>query len=130
MGRIPEGLAPLGTMVIPMSGRAAWSRAKTTAEIGVWQVALALKVYHSEHGRYPDSLAETADDGWTLPTDPFTGDPVRYRPVGDGFIVYGLGPDMADDNGLLPPWLEPEELSETEEEHRREHYDIPFRCDR
>ena len=45
-----------------------------------------------------------------LPDDPFGGarnEPLRYKPTpdGDDFVLYSVGPNMADDNGkpeILP----------------------------
>jgi hypothetical protein len=65
------------------------------------QVALALKAYHREHGRYPDSLDPLENAGWPLPADPFTGQPLQYRKQGSGFLLWSLGPNLIDD-GATP----------------------------
>jgi hypothetical protein len=33
------------------------------------------------------------------PADRFSGEPLRYRVLADGFVVYSVGPDGADDLG-------------------------------
>ena len=41
---------------------------------------------------WPDKL-----DGAALPADPFTGQPLKYRRLGDGCVVYSIGPNLLDD---------------------------------
>jgi hypothetical protein len=36
-----------------------------------------------------------------VPRDPFDGQPMRYKPLPDGVIVYSVGPDGRDDGGAL-----------------------------
>jgi len=35
----------------------------------------------------------------TVPTDPFTGDPLRYKLIEGGCAIYSVGEDGADDGG-------------------------------
>jgi hypothetical protein len=116
----------LTKMIMPVFERAVWSREKTAANLGDAQIALALCIYKSEHGAYPDSLATLEAAGFKLPKDPFGGQPLRYRREGAGFIVYSIGSDMKDDGGLPPEWDVGKQLSEKESKYRREHYDLPF----
>lgn len=65
------------------------------------EVVAALELYQREHGDYPEGLdalvpAYVAD----LPPDPFTGDPLVYRVVKGGYLLYSLGPNMVDDGGI------------------------------
>jgi hypothetical protein len=32
-------------------------------------------------------------------TDPFDGQPLRYRNQGTGYVLYSIGPDLKDDGG-------------------------------
>jgi tetratricopeptide (TPR) repeat protein len=60
---------------------------------------VALERYKLEHGTYPENL-----DGLlgafmdALPTDPFSGEPFRYRVTegGAGYSMHSLGPDKLD----------------------------------
>jgi hypothetical protein len=61
-----------------------FTAARTAAQDGAAQIALALTVYHHDHGAYPASLAELARAGWQLPLDPFTQKPYHYRREGKG----------------------------------------------
>jgi hypothetical protein len=123
----PTYRIPLRRMLIPVFERAVWSREKTAANLGDGQIALALTIYKSEHGAYPDSLATLEAAGFKLPKDPFGGQPFKYRRDGVGFIVYSIGSDMKDDGGLPPVWDTTEKLSDEQRTYRNEHYDLPFR---
>jgi hypothetical protein len=128
---IPIYRGLLTRMIFPVFGRANWSRDRKTAILGNVQIALALKAFKAKNGRYPESLADLAGEGWKLPTDPFSGGPHHYRREGAGFVVWSTGQDMDDDNGRP---LDEEALRhrefESDEEYRRarEDYDLPFRC--
>jgi hypothetical protein len=127
--QLPVYRSVLTKMIMPVFTRGALSRDRAAADIGAAQIALALTAYHAERRRYPDTLADLAAEGWDLPNDPFTSQPYIYRPEGDGFIVYSLGPDVADDGGLPPLWKDTE-LSGQARDHRTEHYDLTFRVER
>ena len=127
MNQLPVYRSVLTRMIMPVFTRATLTRDRAAAEIGAAQIALALTAYRAEHRRYPDTLADLAAAGWDIPDDPFTGQPYIYRLEGEGFIVYSVGPDMADDGGLLPLWKEAAELTQVEEERRRDRYDLIFR---
>lgn len=38
-----------------------------------------------------------------IPADPFDGEPIRYKKLPTGFVVYSIGPDRADDGGKERP---------------------------
>ena len=128
---IPIYRGLLTKMIFPVFSRANWSRDQRTAILGNAQIALALKAFNAEHGRYPDSLADLAEEGWKLPSDPFSGGPHHYRREGAGFVLWSVGQDMDDDNGrpLDEDALREREFKSDEEYWRaREDYDLPFRC--
>ncbi|MDO8587069.1 MAG: hypothetical protein Q7T82_08525 [Armatimonadota bacterium] len=75
-------------------------RDSAMAELGLGQVAMALKAYKSEFGAYPASLKDLKTKlSWRLPDDPFTGKPFVYKRAGHGFLLYSWGPDLKDDHG-------------------------------
>ena len=92
-------LTALSRTVIPVFSRALESEEKVNARIRAWQIALALTAYLAENGRYPDDLEALRATGWDLPLDPFTQQDFRYRREGEGFVVWSLGPNMADEGG-------------------------------
>ncbi len=76
-------------------------RDQAVANIDLCRIVLALKVYKYEHGRYPDSLQQLQQTlDWQLPQDPFSGQDFDYQTQGNGFKLYGIGPNMIDDGGL------------------------------
>ncbi len=66
-------------------------------------IGIALELYHREHGKWPESLAELSPR-WLpkLPVDRITGKPLQYRIIDDRPIVYSIGVDGIDDGGKLP----------------------------
>jgi hypothetical protein len=53
-------------------------------------------------GRWPESLANLAPTFIeAVPTDPYTGEPLRYRKTGDGILIYAVGADLVDNGGTL-----------------------------
>jgi hypothetical protein len=63
-------------------------------------VAVAAERYRREHGAWPATAADLAPAFLkVLPTDPYDGQPLRYKRLTDGIIVYSVGPDKQDDGG-------------------------------
>ena len=63
-------------------------------------VALALSSYHSEHGKYPATLASLVPKHLKqLPSDRFNGKPLIYRPNEQGYIFYSVGQNKKDEQG-------------------------------
>ena len=55
--------------------------------------AMQLAAYHAQHGSYLPSLdAQTS-------LDPFTNQSLKYRPSGETYLLYSVGPNLADDAG-------------------------------
>ena len=78
-----------------MEGR---TRAHVTEAYWRMTTALAqLMAYRVEKGKFPGSLEEASQIiGMSVPVDPFTLQPVRYKSDGKHGVVYSLGPDMTD----------------------------------
>lgn len=63
--------------------------------------ATALAIHEAETGRFPARLADLAPKYIkTLPTDPYSKKPLRYRREGKGCIVYSAGENAKDDGGV------------------------------
>ena len=63
-------------------------------------VELALRAYRCDEGKGPGSLTQLLPKYFqSLPIDPFSGNPLVYRPTGTNWVLYSLGPDRADDGG-------------------------------
>jgi hypothetical protein len=63
-------------------------------------IELALLCYESEQGRAPTDLEQLVPKYiQRVPSDPFTGRPLIYRPQGTNWLVYSVGEDGIDDGG-------------------------------
>lgn len=65
------------------------------------QVAVAIERYRRAHdGAVPATLNELIPRFLqTIPEDPVLGEPLRFRALPDGYVVYSVGPDGKDDGG-------------------------------
>lgn len=65
--------------------------------------AFALVWHQRTHGRYPDSLAKLAPTFLTaVPGDLFSEKALIYKPEANGFLLYSVGVNGADDGGRGP----------------------------
>lgn len=63
-------------------------------------VELALCAYRCDEGKGPGGLTQLVPRHLgSLPVDPFSGNPMVYRPMGTNWVLYSLGPDRVDDGG-------------------------------
>ncbi len=61
---------------------------------------LALRCAQSEQGHPPARLDDLVTNYLSrVPQDPFTGQPLVYRPQGTNWLLYSVGPDGVDDGG-------------------------------
>jgi hypothetical protein len=89
-------------------GKDSWLESKAGEDFGLYHEAtmrlliceLALQVFRAEHDREADRLEELVPEVLpAVPLDPFTGQPLVYRPTTDGPLLYSLGYDRRDDGG-------------------------------
>lgn len=73
---------------------------KWRAELRCARAAVNLELHARRHGRLPENLeALVSSHLKALPRDPFDDNPLRYRRIGEGCIIYSVGPDGSDDGG-------------------------------
>ena len=90
------------------------------ARLHVAHVGVAVERYRVAHGALPDHLNELVPAFLeTAPTDPYDGQPLRYRRLSPGFVVYSIGKDLSDDGGRERP-------RRKRGAQPTPHYDIPF----
>lgn len=90
----------------------------------VARVAVAVERYRVAHGRLPDRLEELVPAFLeTAPKDPYDGQPLRYKKLSPGFVVYSIGKDLSDDGGQERPQRKRGAPPEP-------NYDIPFIVER
>lgn len=74
---------------------------QTEASLRNAQIGLAVDRYVLTYAGLPDSLDALVPDYLDrVPLDPFDGQPLRYRRVGEGFVVYSVGKNLVDDGGV------------------------------
>jgi len=67
----------------------------------VTMVALALRLYRKENGRYPENLQQLVPKFLpSVPVDPYDGKPIRYRKLEKGFKVWSVGGNRKDEGGI------------------------------
>jgi hypothetical protein len=86
VARDPEGIALL-------VARYTYTRAR----LRLLYTALRLETYRKTYGRYPASLKELGNSPYLI--DPFSNQPFVYRPQGDRYVLYSVGPNGKDDGG-------------------------------
>lgn len=76
-------------------------RDTTIAELAIARTALAIEAYKSKFGHFPDSISELKSKlGWKIPPDPFSGQDLKFRRSGTGYILYSIGADLKDNGGV------------------------------
>jgi len=73
------------------------------ATLRLTRAGLALLQYRQAHGVFPPTLDALGVAGLV---DPFTEEPLHYRPEGAGFLVYSVGADRKDNGGTPRPHYE------------------------
>jgi hypothetical protein len=64
------------------------------------RVAIALDAYRKDHGDYPTKLDALVPVYLkTIPLDLFSGKPLKFEKSPDGYLLYSIGPNEADDLG-------------------------------
>jgi hypothetical protein len=90
------------------------------ASLDLAVTALALQRYSLAHADLPETLSQLVPDYLAaVSEDPFDGAPLRYKRVGQGFVVYSVGEDGKDDGGKVEP-----------QKKQGETYDLVFRVER
>jgi hypothetical protein len=92
----------LSAMLLPAYGKIACKSADQSARLRVARTALAMERYRLAHqNQLPDSLTKLTPAYLpTVPVDPWDGQSLRLKRSAKGYVVYSVGPDGQDDNGL------------------------------
>jgi hypothetical protein len=73
---------------------------RTHAELRSATVALAALRYRRDEHHWPERSDELVPRYLpAVPTDPFDGQPLRWRRLPDGIVIYSVGPDRTDNGG-------------------------------
>lgn len=93
-------------LLMPALAKTLEKSATAVAALRAVEAAVAVERYRLAHNNaLPDSLNQLVPQYSTaVPSDPFDGQPLRYRKASpEGFVVYSLGPDRQDDGGTPKP---------------------------
>ncbi len=112
------------TLIPPLS-TAIIRNAENFARLQAVQVGLALEQYRlANQDKLPENVGELSPTFLkTVPIDPFDGEPIRYRKLAKGYIVYSIGSDGIDNAGAERQFRSPGGNPSTP-------YDITFTVER
>jgi len=112
----------MSRMVIPSLAKGSSREARLIATLRCALAALAVERFRIAHGgTLPVGLADLVPQYFAaVPSDPYDGKPLRFKPLKKGFVVYSLGED-GDDDGGRPRKIGGESTTD---------YDVTFRIER
>lgn len=88
--------------LLPGLPRAMTEAAVTHAVLRAARTALAVERYRLKNGELPEDLETLAPEFLdSVPLDPFDGQPLKYRRLDPGFVIYSVGRDGRDNGGKL-----------------------------
>lgn len=98
-----DARAPLVHLLLPAVRRMGEVSQRSQAYLRTAQVGVAAERYRMKHDRWPTSLDALVQAGLLreAPTDPYDGQPLRWRRVPGGAVVYSVGPDLTDNQGQI-----------------------------
>jgi hypothetical protein len=91
----------MSRMLLPALAKVSSRDAEFTSRLRVAQAALAVERYRLSHDNaLPLSLNDLAPAYLkSVPLDPCDGQPLRFKKLTKGYIVYAVGTDGSDDGG-------------------------------
>lgn len=99
--RAKRRLYPVSLLLLPWLTSIVPADAENIARLRIAQTVLAIERYRLRNGsKIPEKLTDLCPD--FLPAvfqDPFDGRPLRFRILGDGYVVYSIGKDLKDSSG-------------------------------
>jgi len=73
---------------------------RALSRLRLLETELALRCHNAEQGAPPAQLTELVPKYLQrVPQDPFSSQPLIYRPQGTNWLLYSIGPDRKDDGG-------------------------------
>jgi hypothetical protein len=84
-------------------GHAYQAENRAIAFVDTTRVAFAVLAFAGESGAIPKTVTELIPTYLDkVPLDPFDGQHLRFKQIGDGFVVYSVGDNCEDDGGRPP----------------------------
>ncbi|HZY90394.1 MAG TPA: hypothetical protein VFE78_36570 [Gemmataceae bacterium] len=95
---------PLAVLFIPALQKVSQAACRKHAYLRCMEVALAAERYRQANKKWPELLDNLCPDLLAaVPLDPFDGQPLRYRRLEDGVMIYSVSHDGEDNGGNLDP---------------------------
>ncbi|MFO0802966.1 MAG: hypothetical protein U0791_07560 [Gemmataceae bacterium] len=92
----------LHKLLFPAVEKVAAATWRSAAEMRCAIAGIACERYRMKTGRWPASLASLVPDHLpAVPIDPFDKQPLRFKKLPDGVLIYTVGTDRNDDGGDL-----------------------------
>jgi ABC-type transport system involved in multi-copper enzyme maturation permease subunit len=86
----------------PALFKIAEAHSRSLAQLRCALVMVAAERYRVAHSHWPANAAELLPTYLRhVPTDPYDGQPLRWRRLTDGVVIYSIGPDRIDNGGTL-----------------------------
>ncbi len=77
----------------------------TEARRQLARLGVAAYRYRGKHGRFPEKADDLVPEFISfVPIDPFEGKPLQMKRTEHGLTIWSVGPDRADDRGMLMNW--------------------------
>jgi hypothetical protein len=94
---------PVTQLLAPALSKCHQAERRSQAALRTAMVALACERYRQQHERWPETLEALVQAKLlgALPVDPCDGQPLRYRRTKDGVVIYSVGLDGIDNQGLI-----------------------------
>jgi hypothetical protein len=113
----------LSSLLLPSLSKVTAREADSLARLRLVRVAVAVERFRKSNGRFPEKLTDLMPNFLpAIPIDPFDGQPLRYRLLEKGYMIYSVGRDGHDDGGREKPadWKSSDKTT----------YDITFAVER
>jgi hypothetical protein len=122
-----SGFYIMSSMLLPAFTKVVVRDADNRARLRTAIAAIAVERWRVAHeGKIPDSLSELVPNFLpSIPADPYDGQPLRFKKLAQGYVVYSIGSNGQDDGGKERI---PNSVKVPREE--RDRYDITFIVER
>jgi hypothetical protein len=93
---------PIFRLLLPALSKLREANLRSQARLRSAVTALAAERYRRQHGAWPEKLdALVPTELKQAGVDPFNGEPLIFRRLPDGLVIYSVGQNRIDDGGLL-----------------------------
>jgi hypothetical protein len=96
-------LPVLARLLVPAMDKIAQAVQRSYAQQRCAIVVLAAERFRRKNNRWPESPDELLKAGLlkAIPTDPYTGGPLKWKRTADGALIYSVGRNLIDDGGVF-----------------------------